>query len=224
VTAPTLIHALCHVHLSIRGSCIPLYGLASFHGRMTSMHCLPLLLLLEIQRTKKNRTYSHVPVMMMRREVREKYNHPKLQCRPLVYYCGPQPEHLTNTAFNLAVYLMLEHGLTPEAAVRPFLRVTPSPLLEFRDATWMRSTSTVSMLSCLRGLRKALDLALIPNPHSIVDTFDCEEYDICDEPTTFNLNRVSGLLTHCNCTRFLFCGPNNVHILLVRFLSSVQTR
>jgi hypothetical protein len=127
---------------------------------------------------------------MLCREVRQKYYHPKIQTRPLVYYCNPEPEYVTNAAMNLGIYLMLEHGFSPEDAVRPFARVTPSPLRGFRDATWLAPACTVDVLSCLRGLRKALDTGLLPSPHNLVDSFDCALYDACDEPSFLNLNQV----------------------------------
>jgi len=60
----------------------------------------------------------------------------RLARRPLVYYSPANPHVFTNTALMMAAYLMLDHGMTPEEAIRPFMRVWPSPLQGYRDATW----------------------------------------------------------------------------------------
>jgi hypothetical protein len=99
--------------------------------------------------------------------MRKVYTNPKLQKRPLVYYCYTEPKVMTNTAFNLAVYLMLEHGFTPEQAAQPFICIHPSPLIGFRDATWCDPpTYTLDLVSCLRGFCKGVDACLTGHvPH-----------------------------------------------------------
>ena len=126
--------------------------------------------------------------------MRQKFQHPKLQKRPLIYYCGPEPVVITNTAFSLAVYLMLEHNYTPEQAAQPFTSIRPSPLVGFRDATWCDPpVYTLDLLSFLRGVRKGVDACLTGIPRDLlVDRFDCDTYEHLDNPASLNMNQVSG--------------------------------
>ena len=126
--------------------------------------------------------------MIFCRDLRQKYKHPKLQNRRLVYYCGMEPDHITNTALCLGAYLMLEHGFSPKEALHPFRQL---PVYGHRDATWAEPTFVLHAISCLEGLRKALDLGLITrSPASFIDDFDCDLYDACDDPAILNLNQV----------------------------------
>jgi hypothetical protein len=125
------------------------------------------------------------------RQMHVKYIHPKLQERPLVYYVGTSFEDITNTAVCLGAYLMLEHGYSPMEAMKPFLRIRGCPLKGFRDATWAPADFTLDAISCLEGLRKALDQGLLADsPRDFIDGFDCELYDIFDNPATLGLNKV----------------------------------
>jgi hypothetical protein len=137
-------------------------------------------------------TYADENHTYMNRELRQKYNHPKLQKRPLVYYCYMEPEVVTNTAFSLAVYLMLEHGFTPEQAAQPFICIHPSPLIGFRDATWCNPPIyTLDIVSCLRGFRKGVEACLTGHVlKQLVEDFDCETYDRLGEPFVLNMNQV----------------------------------
>jgi hypothetical protein len=134
--------------------------------------------------------------------MRKVYTNPKLQKRPLVYYCYTEPKVMTNTAFNLAVYLMLEHGFTPEQAAQPFICIHSLPLIGFRDATWCDPpTYTLDLVSCLRGFRKGVDACLTGHvPHRLVDDFICRQYDELDDPGVLNMNQVSACV--CVCVTF----------------------
>jgi len=122
-------------------------------------------------------------------EIRTKWQHPRLQKRPLVYYSSPEPQTFTNTAMMLASYLMFEHGLSPDEALRTFARIGPSPFEPFRDATWCPSTFDLHALSCLRGLSRAARLGWLGA--SPVDDFDVNEYEKFDDPRVFNLHQLT---------------------------------
>jgi hypothetical protein len=129
--------------------------------------------------------------VLVRREIREKYTHPKLQERRLVYYVGTNFEDMTNTALCLGAYLMLEHGYSPLEAMKPFLRIRGCPLQGFCDATWAEPDFTLDAISCLEGLRKAVDQALLTDsPRDFVDEFDCDSYDELQDPEIMNVNQV----------------------------------
>ena len=129
---------------------------------------------------------------VLRREIRLKFNHPKLQKRPLIYYFEPDSELITNTAFNLAVYMMLDHNYSPEQAARAFTCIRPSPLVGFRDATWCDPpTYTLDLLSLLQGFRKGVDAGLAGHPRErLVDDWDCDAFEHLDNPAILNMNQV----------------------------------
>eukprot|EP00961_Rhodomonas_salina_P213523 2883709-Rhodomonas_salina.1 len=74
----------------------------------------------------------------------------RLKGRHLVYYCTNDVESVSNTAFLLAAYVMLEHGLSPEQAIEPF-DISAIPIMPFRDPTFAESTFPLTVLDCLRG-------------------------------------------------------------------------
>eukprot|EP00284_Hemiselmis_tepida_P008511 CAMPEP_0174932792 /NCGR_PEP_ID=MMETSP1355-20121228/41425_1 /TAXON_ID=464990 /ORGANISM="Hemiselmis tepida, Strain CCMP443" /LENGTH=473 /DNA_ID=CAMNT_0016179243 /DNA_START=155 /DNA_END=1573 /DNA_ORIENTATION=- len=139
-------------------------------------------------------------IMHFCNEIRAKWEHPRLKRRPIVYYSSPDPQGFTNTAMMLAVYLMLDHGFSPEDAILPFARIGPTPFEGFRDATWAKSTFDLHPLSCIKGLKRAVDLGWLgARP---VDDFDVAEYDMYDQPCAFNLN--------CITPKFVaFLGPQD---------------
>ena len=83
--------------------------------------------------------------------------HPSLQDRPLVFYTSTDPEHVTNSVFLLCCFLVLELGVTPEQAEARFSRVEGLPVEGYRDASTSTASFRLSILACLRGLRRAID-------------------------------------------------------------------
>jgi cell division cycle 14 len=65
---------------------------------------------------------------------------------------------------------MLEHGLTPDEAYKPFVGKTPL-FLPYRDAGYGSATYLITILDCLKGIHKAIELGLF----SFQD-FNLEEY------------------------------------------------
>jgi cell division cycle 14 len=107
-----------------------------------------------------------------------KWNHPKLQQRPLVYYCDDSPDVLTNTAFLLASFLVVELGYSPEQAVDPFTQIAPSPFCPFRDATYHRSTFDLTILDCCQGLQTGINKGWF-----VPEEFSVEEFEDLYEPS-----------------------------------------
>lgn len=66
---------------------------------------------------------------------------------------------------------MLLHDQSPEQACRPIVDIHPS-FIPYRDAGFGPSTYSLSILDCLQGLRKGLDLGLLR-----LDQFDVKEYE-----------------------------------------------
>jgi len=125
----------------------------------------------------------------------QKMSDPRLARRPLVYYCSDEADLITNTAYLLAAYLVIDHSYTPEAAVEPFNNFTPSPIIPFRDATYVTSTYDLRLYDCLSGLHKAIELGWLD-----CDTFDVDEYEKWDDPLHGDFHQI--------CPKFIgFKGP-----------------
>jgi len=118
--------------------------------------------------------------------IREKMNDRRLQNRHLVYYCTNDFETVTNTAFLLGAYLVLEHGFSPESAVGLFSSINKCPIIPFRDATWLAPTFELSMFDCLAGLQKAVKMGWFS-----ITEFDLETYDFYDDPRNGDMHRVN---------------------------------
>uniref|UniRef100_A0A7S0UE54 protein-tyrosine-phosphatase n=2 Tax=Hemiselmis andersenii TaxID=464988 RepID=A0A7S0UE54_HEMAN len=113
-------------------------------------------------------------------DIKEKMDHPllKSQNRILVFYTSANPAAVTNAAFLMCCYLVLEKGLTPPQAVARFSRVAGLPIVPFRDATWNRSTFHLTILDCLEGLQRAISLKWIDQR-----TFSTSDYEaLCEQP------------------------------------------
>jgi len=105
--------------------------------------------------------------------MKSKMEHPKLQKRNVVYYCSLEPDHIANTCFLLAAYLVIEKGYLPEEAAAPFTNWLNPPFDHFRDATFSPSSFDVSILDCCAGIYKAMKLGWFD-----IDTFDLDTYEI----------------------------------------------
>jgi len=116
-------------------------------------------------------------------EIKSKMDHPLLAHRRIVFYTLAVPEFVTNSAFLLCCYLMIFEGLSPAGAWARFERVAGLPVLHYRDATFEMPTFHLSILDCLKGLRRAMDLAWFDAAR-----FDVEKYDAFYESPSHDLN------------------------------------
>ncbi|KAF9302419.1 Dual specificity protein phosphatase cdc14a [Mortierella antarctica] len=80
---------------------------------------------------------------------------------------------------------MLLHHQTPEQACRPINDIHP-PFTPYRDAGFGPSTFSLSILDCLQGLRKGLDLGLLR-----LDQFDVKEYEHYESVSNGDFNWIT---------------------------------
>jgi hypothetical protein len=80
--------------------------------------------------------FAHFPFLLHRSDVHEKFEHPLLAQRAVVYYCDAEEASFTNSVLMLAAYLLLIHGHTAQDALLPFARIVGLPIKKYRDATW----------------------------------------------------------------------------------------
>jgi cell division cycle 14 len=116
----------------------------------------------------------------------EKFEHPRLQERLLVFYTADDEEILTNTVLMLSAYLVLAHKYTVEEALHPFSMIDGIPLKDYLDATYCQPTMTLSLEWCTRGLARAMELGWI-DPAS----FDVDDYERFDDPGFLNANAIN---------------------------------
>ena len=105
--------------------------------------------------------------------------------KKIVYYSSTHAHKRTNSAYLISVYTMLYMGQTPEEAFRPFEDAYP-PFPPFHDASPCVCTYNLTVLDCLRGIRKALDCGFFD-----LDNFDIEEYEHFEKVENGDLNWIA---------------------------------
>jgi hypothetical protein len=106
--------------------------------------------------------------------------HPK---KKVVYLSEDGPRHLSNAAFLLGSFLMLNKGLRPEEVKTCFSGIPTDRFEHFRDATFSESKFPLSLLDCWKGLEKGKRLGWM-------DQTDTSEYAHYDDPLNGDLHIV----------------------------------
>ncbi|KAK2843982.1 hypothetical protein Q5P01_010641 [Channa striata] len=90
----------------------------------------------------------------------------------LVHYTGHDQKKRANAAVLVGAYAVMHLKRSPEEAYRTLLSGSNTGYLEFRDAAVGESSFNLTVLDCLRALRKA-------SQHGFLDfeNFDVEEYE-----------------------------------------------
>jgi len=119
-------------------------------------------------------------------KIRERMEDPRLRRTMLVYYSEEDPNFFTNTVFLLAAYLVVEHEYTAEQAWAEFGWIDNLPVLPFRDATYCKQDYELTVLNCLQGLQKAIDIGWYDK-----NTFDADQYKLLDDPENADMHFLS---------------------------------
>jgi len=104
--------------------------------------------------------------------------------KPLVYYTVNQPAHISNAAFLLGAYLVLEHKFSAVSAVDVFERIEPSPFPDILDVSGMNQFS-LSLRDCVSSVEIAVQLGWF-DPHN----FNVDEYWQFEHPEGGDLSRI----------------------------------
>ena len=75
----------------------------------------------------------------------------------LIYCVEPSPESIANAAFLLGSYLVLNCGMEPQKAAKPFM-ASEINLRPFRDTTYNEAMHTITLPDCLTALARAHSL------------------------------------------------------------------
>ena len=86
----------------------------------------------------------------------------------LHFYVSPNPAAKSNAALYITSFRLLHCQMTPEEAFKP-LKPIAATLKPFRDASTLPSTFDLTVIDCLRGLKRAMNLGWFD-----INTFDPE--------------------------------------------------
>eukprot|EP00927_Polykrikos_kofoidii_P009996 TRINITY_DN14211_c0_g1_i1.p1 TRINITY_DN14211_c0_g1~~TRINITY_DN14211_c0_g1_i1.p1 ORF type:complete len:486 (+),score=67.13 TRINITY_DN14211_c0_g1_i1:84-1541(+) len=113
----------------------------------------------------------------------------------IVHYCSHEPDKRANAALLITAFMVIAHRRSAEMAWEPFANVYPA-FLPFRDATRGVCTFQLTILDCLKGLEKSIQLGWF-DWHK----FDVESYEFHQEVENGDINWIIP-------DRFLaFAGP-----------------
>jgi hypothetical protein len=90
-------------------------------------------------------------ILHCRRDIDAKLQDPRLQDRPVVFYCQTRDNFFTNTILMLAAYLLLVKGHTVERALLPFAIIHRLPIVDYLDATWYDAHPPTILLPDIRA-------------------------------------------------------------------------
>ena len=102
--------------------------------------------------------------------------------RKVVYWCSHTAPQRANAVYLMGAYQVLVLGRSGEDAFAPFAGLYP-PLLPFRDAQCGPSSFNLTVLDCLKGLRRAKLLGWAD-----LETFDVDEYEFYERPEHGDFN------------------------------------
>jgi cell division cycle 14 len=123
---------------------------------------------------------------------------PKLSTKRIYYYSGTHGHRRANSSFLVAAWSCVFLKLNAEQAYQPFKNVYP-PFPPFHDASPCICTYNSTVMDCLRGFVKALNLG-----HYEYEKFDVEEYEYYEKVENGDFNWIT--------KKFLaFAGPHETH-------------
>ncbi|KAL7747344.1 cell division control protein 14 [Sorochytrium milnesiophthora] len=103
--------------------------------------------------------------------VRNKMMDASLHKKKLVLYSSMDSGKRANAAYLMAAYNMIDRKKSPEEAYKPLIGANP-PFTPYRDAGQGNATYFITIMDCLKGVRKAMDLNLFS-----FDSFDLNDYE-----------------------------------------------
>jgi cell division cycle 14 len=105
----------------------------------------------------------------------------------ILFHTSGHPRQVTNSAFLLASFLVMELHLTADQAWQPFATIAASSFVGFRDASHGPADFTLSILDCLGGLARARAARLVDFRDG---SFSVEDYEHLDSPANGDVHEV----------------------------------
>jgi len=107
---------------------------------------------------------------------------PPFADKRIIHYCSQDPKKRANAAFLICAYRVVVLRESAEAAYEPFRSIYP-PFLAFRDALRIACPYQCSIVDCLQGLQKAIELGWYDWKR-----FDVESYDFFGQVDNGDMN------------------------------------
>jgi cell division cycle 14 len=98
------------------------------------------------------------------------------------FYTSNYPQNIANACLLIASYLLIEHRMTPEEALKPIETILPT-LKPYRDASSFPSTYDLTVPYCIQGLYKAMS-----NGWYKTDEFDAEDWGKYEQVENGDMN------------------------------------
>lgn len=109
---------------------------------------------------------------------------PSLKSKRIIHFCSHDPKKRANAAFLICAYRVVVLRESADAVFEMFGSIYP-PFLAFRDALRIACPYECSILDCLKGLEKAIELGWYDWA-----CFDIESYDFFGEVDNGDMNWV----------------------------------
>ncbi|KAJ1551937.1 Dual specificity protein phosphatase cdc14a, partial [Cladochytrium tenue] len=114
-----------------------------------------------------------------------KFRNPNLMSKKICLYSSFESDKRANAAFLMCCYMLIVQKRTPDEAFAPLVGATP-PYTPYRDAGYGPATYHITILDCLRGLHKALQLGLVD-----LEGLDPDEYEFYEKVENGDLNWIT---------------------------------
>ncbi|OHS94947.1 putative: dual specificity protein phosphatase CDC14A-like isoform X3 [Tritrichomonas foetus] len=79
-----------------------------------------------------------------------------LEKKLINFYCGSNPQRISNAVLLASSFRMIHLKMSANDSVRPFIKLLNSSSKPYRDASSYPSTYDLSVVSCLKGLERAI--------------------------------------------------------------------
>jgi cell division cycle 14 len=111
-----------------------------------------------------------------------KLKDPGCSDKRIIHFCSHDPKKRANAAFLICAYRVVVLGKPADVAFEPFCGIYP-PFLPFRDATCGVCSYQCTILDCLKGLEKSIELQWFDWLR-----FDVESYDFFEKVENGDMN------------------------------------
>jgi len=123
---------------------------------------------------------------------------PEHKNKVIYYYSSTHSHRRTNSVTLMTAWALIYLGRTPEEAFAPFEDAYPA-FPPFHDASPCVCSYKLTILDCLRGIKKAMDCGFVD-----FNNFNIEEFEHFEKVENGDLT----WLSHRTCA---FAGPHNTH-------------
>ncbi|KAJ1343644.1 hypothetical protein BSLG_001792 [Batrachochytrium salamandrivorans] len=114
-----------------------------------------------------------------------KFNNPATCNKKICLYSSTSADKRANSAFLICSYMMIVQRNTPEEAYQSLMGISP-PFVPYRDAGYGAATYHITVLDCIRGLYKALQLGLLD-----LENLDLKEYEFYERVENGDFNWIT---------------------------------